>query len=658
MSAGQRNGFMRQLRGVILARDASGFSDAQLLEGFLHHRDEAAFAALVRRHGPMVFGVCRRVLHDLCDAEDAFQATFLVLVRKAASLGRPEQVSSWLYGVAYRTALRAKAQRALQRKFEKPLVDVPADEPVAELVWQELRPILDQELHRLPEKYRVPLVLCYLEGKSKRQAARQLGRPEGTVSTQLARGRAMLRQRLVGRGLTLSTGVLVAALSQGTASAAVPASLMSSTVQAAWKLAAGKAATSGVVAAPVATLTEGVLRAMFLTKVKVIAAAVIVVSFVALGAGSAVYQGSAEASPGMHASSAIVPFLGQKQQDDGNPKTKADRNEVTRQQLEEIVQKLNEQVKQLKREEDERRRTEDKLRQEEDKRRELEALVKQEIDQRRELLELKRYYEELARLELDRPFRDIEQAIKELKRYAGDDKNKQQAVAGFESAYHRVREQLQPKPPPANVKEKPKTGGGGGSGGGPFSGGFPKPDWDKGGSSPLSGGGFAGGGGFSGGSSSRGGFGSGTFGSSGAAGGLGGGLGTADTLRKTKDEATEKQLQDALKRIKELEDRLNQYEKKTNVDPNRDSKNPPKPVKGVVRDVSDDGLVRISIGGNDGLLKGHTLEVYRLSPSPAYLGTIRIVEVTTDESVGRPINRSRENPIQTGDLVADRLLGK
>ena len=131
MSVGERNGFMRQLRGVILARDASGFSDAQLLEGFLLHRDEAAFAALVRRHGPMVFGVCRRVLHDPTDAEDAFQATFLVLVRKAASLGRPEQVSSWLYGVAYRTALRAKAQRALHRKFEKPLVDVPAVAPAA-----------------------------------------------------------------------------------------------------------------------------------------------------------------------------------------------------------------------------------------------------------------------------------------------------------------------------------------------------------------------------------------------------------------------------------------------------------------------------------------------------------------------------------------------
>src|SRR5262245_53131855 len=221
MAVEQCNGFMRQLRGVILAREANGPSDAQLLEGFFARRDEAAFTALVRRHGPMVLGVCQRVLHDLCDAEDAFQATFLVFVRKAATLRKPERVSNWLYGVAYRTALRARAQRVRQRAFEKPLLDLPSSEPVAELVWQELRPILDQELNRLPDRYRSPLVLCYLEGKTKRQAARQLGRPEGTVSTQLARGRDILRQRLTRRGLMLSAAVLMAALSQETASAAV-----------------------------------------------------------------------------------------------------------------------------------------------------------------------------------------------------------------------------------------------------------------------------------------------------------------------------------------------------------------------------------------------------------------------------------------------------
>src|SRR5262249_2320201 len=134
--------------------------------------------------------------------------------------------------------------------------------------------------------------------------------------------------------------------------------------------------------------------------------------------------------------------------------------------------------------------------------------------------------------------------------------------------------------------------------------------------------------------------------------------GTGDTSRKTKDEATEKQLQDALQRIKELENRLDDYENRPHVDPNAGDKNPPKTVKGGVRDVGDDGLGRIRVGGKDGMVKGHTLEVYRLNPSPAYLGTIRVVEVNADESVGRPINRSRENPIQTDDLVADRLLGK
>src|SRR5262245_34849622 len=171
MTMHHQSGFLGHLRGVFLARECDSLSDRRLLERFLVQREEAAFAALVRRHGPMVLGVCERVLRDRCDAEDAFQVTFLVLARKAASLGRPEQVSNWLYGVAYRTALKARTRRARRQAREEPWPEPAPPEPVAEMVWNELRPLLDEELRRLPAKYRAPLVLCYLEGKTKRQAA-------------------------------------------------------------------------------------------------------------------------------------------------------------------------------------------------------------------------------------------------------------------------------------------------------------------------------------------------------------------------------------------------------------------------------------------------------------------------------------------------------
>jgi RNA polymerase sigma factor (sigma-70 family) len=254
--------------------------DPQLLERFLRRRDEAAFAALVRRHGPMVLAVCRRLLADAHDAEDAFQATFLVLARKASSLGRPERLGNWLYGVAYRTALKARSHVARRRLREQPLADVPVAGGVADLVWRELRPILDEELERLPEKYRTPIILCYLEGVSKRDAARRLGWPEGTLSTRLHRARALLRGRLTRRGLALSAGVVSAALAQGAAPAAVPAPLMA----AASLVAASRGA---AVPAPVLVLAEGVLRAMWWNKVK-LSAVLVVALLVAVGLGRAV----------------------------------------------------------------------------------------------------------------------------------------------------------------------------------------------------------------------------------------------------------------------------------------------------------------------------------------------------------------------------------
>src|SRR4051812_12709196 len=149
-----------------LVRPPPDGGDAQLLQRFVQRRDEGAFATLMERHGPMVLGVCRRVLRDQQDVDDAFQATFLVLLRKAAALRRPGLLGNWLYGVAYRVALQARAGAARWRALAREVEDVPAAEPVDAKVWDELRPMLDEEVNRLPEKYRAPVVLCYLEGKT------------------------------------------------------------------------------------------------------------------------------------------------------------------------------------------------------------------------------------------------------------------------------------------------------------------------------------------------------------------------------------------------------------------------------------------------------------------------------------------------------------
>jgi RNA polymerase sigma-70 factor (ECF subfamily) len=170
-----------------------------LLEWFVAGQDEEAFAALVRRYGPLVQGVCRRVLHDWDDAQDAFQATFLVLARKAASLAKPEALGNWLYGVAYRTAVKAKARAARRRETERQAASLPRPDPSLDRARHELREVLDEELSRLPEKYRAPLVLCYLEGKTNQEAARQLGCPAGSMSGRLARGRELLGERLAAR---------------------------------------------------------------------------------------------------------------------------------------------------------------------------------------------------------------------------------------------------------------------------------------------------------------------------------------------------------------------------------------------------------------------------------------------------------------------------
>jgi RNA polymerase sigma factor (sigma-70 family) len=276
-----------------VAPSGGALTDGQLLARFVAARDEAAFAALVRRHGPMVLGVCRRVLRHAQDAEDAFQAAFLVLARKAASVVRGEAVGSWLYRVAYRTAREAGAKSARRRARERQVEVMPHPEVGPEEARDWL-PLLDHELRRLPEQYRAAVVLCDLEGRSRREAARQLWLPEGTLSCRLARARTLLARRLARHRLALSGAALTAALAE--ACAAVPPALVGSTAEAALLVTVAPAAAAGVVSAHVVALTEGVLKAMLLVKLKTVTAVLCGLTALGLGTGGVLYQARARAS--------------------------------------------------------------------------------------------------------------------------------------------------------------------------------------------------------------------------------------------------------------------------------------------------------------------------------------------------------------------------
>jgi RNA polymerase sigma factor (sigma-70 family) len=272
---------LRHLRHTIAVRETGQGSDGQLLQRFVQHGDEEAFETLVKRHGPLVLAVCNRVVNDPNDAADVFQATFLVLARKANSIRRQESVGRWLYEVAYRLGLKAKITALRRRNHETRAAELPKPEPQGDLDWRELRLVLDQELHRLPEKYRGPLILCYLEGKTNEEAARELGWPVGSMSGRLAQARDRLRSQLAGRGVVLSTGLLVPVLADR-ASAAVPAALIANTVQAVIQF-ASTSAKSGAFTAPAAVLAEEMLHGLFLRKVRVATAAVLALAAVGVG---------------------------------------------------------------------------------------------------------------------------------------------------------------------------------------------------------------------------------------------------------------------------------------------------------------------------------------------------------------------------------------
>jgi RNA polymerase sigma factor (sigma-70 family) len=287
----------RRLRKVLGLETPRDRTDDALLQRFAARRDEEAFAALLRRHGPLVLGVCRRVLRHEQDAEDAFQAVFLVLACKAGSIRRGAALGGWLHAVASRIALAARGPAERHRAAAPPAEQPAPDDPQADASRREVRAVLDEELRELPEKYRAALVLCYLQGRTHEEAARELGCPLGSMAWRLERGGELLRRRLVKRGVTLSAGSLMAALAGGPAPE-VAAALTARTVRAAVLFAAGSSA-AGVVSSPAAALFEGALQTMSATRLKtgVVLALAVLLAVTGASAGVLLGDGQGEKPP-------------------------------------------------------------------------------------------------------------------------------------------------------------------------------------------------------------------------------------------------------------------------------------------------------------------------------------------------------------------------
>jgi cobalt-zinc-cadmium efflux system membrane fusion protein len=304
MAHEQLRTFLRRLRHP--GPELGGVSDAQLLERFVTGGDEGAFEVLVWRHGGLVLHVCGRLLRQAEDVEDVFQATFLALTRSGRSIGKAEAVASWLYKVAYRLALRVRARAARDERQQSSLA-LPAPRPDGGELDPDVRAALDEEVRRLPEKYRAAVLLCYLEGKTTEEAGRQLGCARGTVCSRLAWARRRLCGRLTRRGLTLAAAGLAAALPPAAAPAsacASPAPLVGPTVKAAVLFASGQAA-GGALPAPAVALAEGVVRAMVLSKVKVAVGVLLVLGALGLGAGLSARRVPAE-KPGAEEAPVLV----------------------------------------------------------------------------------------------------------------------------------------------------------------------------------------------------------------------------------------------------------------------------------------------------------------------------------------------------------------
>jgi RNA polymerase sigma factor (sigma-70 family) len=287
MATAQLDTILEHVHRLTAQHSGCSWTDRQLVDGFAARRDEASFAALVARHGSMVLRVCRRVLQHEQDAEDAFQATFLVLARHIGSICKRETVANWLYGVAYRTAMKARRSAARRRNHEAHLRERGA--PAASPRWEEVQSVLDEEIQGLPDRYRSAFVLCILEGKSRPEVAAEMGVKEGTVWSRLTRARQLLQRRLASRGLELAAVPAALTIAASASRASVPASLAQATVRFALSVAVGAPA-AGKVPLHIAALAEGVTGAMFLTKTKIVTAILLVATALIAGLGALAQQ--------------------------------------------------------------------------------------------------------------------------------------------------------------------------------------------------------------------------------------------------------------------------------------------------------------------------------------------------------------------------------
>jgi internalin A len=287
MAKANSSPILQTLRGMVEDQRVKNLDDRELLGRFVNEHDQAAFHALMRRHGPVVLDVCRSMLVNQADAEDAFQATFLVFARKAKGIRAATSIGSWLHGVAYRVALKAQTAFARRKKHESLAPARAVVESADDMAWRDVKAVVHRELNTLPERFRAVLVICYLEGKTQDEAALQLKLPKGTLKGRLEQGRATLRERLIRRGLG-PAAVLVASAWTASDSAALQPTLIGSTVLAAANLAAGRAA-SEIVSTKVITLTEGVVKAMYLTKLKIATAILLVLSIFGASASAFIH---------------------------------------------------------------------------------------------------------------------------------------------------------------------------------------------------------------------------------------------------------------------------------------------------------------------------------------------------------------------------------
>jgi RNA polymerase sigma factor (sigma-70 family) len=308
MRKSHQSPILREIRALFGEGTHAGLTDGELLERFVDRDGETAqfaFATLMERHGPMVFRVCRRLLADADETQDAFQATFLILVRKAGSLRDRGSVSPWLFGVACRVAAKSRTAAARRAHHERQYGErLEARGSTEDHERTDLEGLLHEEVRRLPDRYRIPIVLCYLEGVTQEDAAASLGWPLGTVRSRLARARERLRGRLTRRGVVLSAGALTQALA-GDASAA-PRVLVDSTLRAAMSFAGGRAA-AGLVSASVDALTQGVLRSLFMTKLTTTVTLLTTLAAGATGAGVFAYQPDAPVASEAHSRQEMAP---------------------------------------------------------------------------------------------------------------------------------------------------------------------------------------------------------------------------------------------------------------------------------------------------------------------------------------------------------------